>query len=75
MSVTAHNIPNRRDHKFYRLALFSTNAISLGANGLAATFQIDIPESLLLSATEAWQFAPEFLFPILLSIPHHYWLM
>ena len=60
MSVSAHNIPNRRDQKFYRLALFSANAISLGANGQDATFQIDIPESLPLSATEAWQFAPEY---------------
>ena len=60
MSVTAHNIPYRKDQKFYRLALFLTNAISLGANGLDATFQIDIPESLPLSATESWQFAPEY---------------
>ena len=60
MSVTAHNIPNRRDQKFYRLALLSTNAISLGANGQDATFQIDIPESLPLSATDYWQFSPEY---------------
>ena len=60
MSVTAHNVPNRRDQFFYRLALFSANAISLGPNGQDATFFIDIPESLPLSATESWQFAPEY---------------
>ena len=60
MSVTAHNVPNRRDQKIYRLALFSANAISLGPNGQDATFFIDIPESLPLSATEAWQFALEY---------------
>ena len=60
MSVTAHNVPNRRDQKFYRLALFSANAISLGPNGQDATFFIDIPESLPLSATESWQFAPKY---------------
>ena len=62
MSITAHNVPNRRDQKIYRLALFS-------ANGQDAIFQIDIPESLPLPATESWQFSPEYFVSTSTLIP------
>ena len=59
-SVTVHNMPNKPQEKFYRLALFSVNALSYGLNGQDCTFQVDIPESLPLDAQTAWQFAPEY---------------
>ena len=59
-SVTVHNMPNKPQQKFYRLALFSVNALSYGLNGQDCTFQVDIPESLPLDAQTAWQFAPEY---------------
>ena len=59
-SVTVHNHPHKPQEKYFRLALFSVNAISIGTNNLDCTFQVDIPESLPLDAQTAWQFAPEY---------------
>ena len=60
MSVTEHINPVRPQEKFYRICLYSTNAISVGSNGQDCTFQIDIPESLPLDAQTQWQYAPEY---------------